>query len=77
MSQGDNGGVLYDFIDPPHLNRSLLALISNKPALTIDSLIGRERAKANGVGIACFSTFVVGSSGLHTPEQRIQALPFR
>lgn len=75
--QGGNEGVLYEFVDPPLANRSLLALISNKHAMTIDTLVSGERAKGAGVEVTCFSSFVVGSGGLHTSEQRIEALPFR
>jgi len=75
--QGDDRGIIQRFNDPHDTNRSLLALISNRHAVDVDALANRSQAKASNVGSTCFAKFVVGSSGLNMPEQRLEALPFR
>lgn len=80
IAQGNNPNVAEYFISPSDKNRSLLALISRRPAATCQELAQQAAAK-NATGIAteltCYRRLVAGTGSLQLTTQRLRALPFR
>ena len=67
----------HHFIAPPNAERSLTALISNRPALTEQELANNTLSQHASAELTCFSELAAGSSSLHLVAQRVSALPFR
>ena len=72
--QGSNPAIASHFITPEDPDRSLLALISQQPARTLPEV---AKQAAAGQKFTCWASVIAGAGSLHTPAQRVRALPFR
>lgn len=75
--QGSNPGVAGAFIAPSNPERSLTALISKRPAMTLEQLVQETMASHPQAPLTCFREVVAGSGSLQATMQRTRSLPFR
>ena len=62
------------FINPGLPERSLLSLITTRPALTLAEVAGQGIPEQE---LTCWASLVAGSGSLQTTSQRLRTLPFR
>lgn len=77
MVQGTTPDAAGHFITPQEASRSLLALISDRPALSPIQLETHSMGQHAATGLTCFRSLVAGSGSMQATMQRIRVLPFR
>ncbi len=78
MLQGRHAEIADAFVAPGDTDRSLTALISRRPALTLQGLAAETLPGSSSTpDLTCLRSVVAGSGSLQTSYQRVRALPFR
>ena len=75
--QGTDLSIANWFIAPADAKRSLLALISEHPAVNKQQLKDRSEKDHVGADLTCFPSLVAGTGSLQTSKQHVRVLPFR